>query len=158
MSDELDFKLDTKKLDQLIAAMKGALPNVRVGVLGEKAMRGDGKGSQTNATIGAIHEFGGSKMPMRSFLRVPISENLQKRMESSGAFDKDTLAKVIKDKSIRQWLNIMGKLAQMIVTEAFDTGGFGKWPAWKTPGYKNEGGRLLQDTGELRESITYEVK
>lgn len=156
MSDDDTVYLNTKGLDGLVKAMKENLSRARVGVLGAKTLRkspGD-----TNAGIGAIHEFGSSKMPQRSFLRVPISDNLQKRMESSGALDKDVLKDVIKQGTFIPWLKKMAVLAEQIVAEAFETQGFGKWPAWRTPGYKNEHNRILDDTGQLKDSITSEVK
>ena len=157
MSDEADYKLDTKKLDDIIGMLKGNMYKVRVGILGGKAIR-TAKVGQTNASIGAMHEFGGATMPMRSFLRVPIAENLEEKIESSGAFDKDALAEVVKQKTMIPWLKKLGVLAEAIVAEAFDTSGFGKWPAWKSKGYKNETGKILQDTGQLRDSISSEVK
>lgn len=174
-----DVELNTKQLDQFIKALKDNMSRVRVGVLGDKNTRNNmttsggkslnarsGKDAKinfkkvnfsSNAAIGAIHEFGGAKMPQRSFLRVPISENLGKRMESSGAFDKDTLTNVIKEGSVIPWLKKIAVIAEAIVSDAFATGGFGKWPAWSA-GYKNEGNRLLVDTGQLRDAVTSEVK
>lgn len=172
-----DVHLDTRNLDALIKAMKENLSRARIGILGSKTVRNNVKTSggkyinavsnklpstkinfSTNAAIGAIHEFGGSKMPMRSFLRMPITEYLQKRMESSGAFDKDSMNEVLKQKSVVPWLKKIATIAEAIVVEAFETGGFGKWPAWKTPGYSNDDNRLLVDTRQLRESISSEVK
>jgi len=155
---ENDVILQTKGLDQLIKALKNNLPRARVGILGAKTIRkGDEIGS-TNASVGAVHEFGMGGMSQRSFLRVPISEKLQRKMEAAGAFDKDVLNEVVKSGSILPWVKKMAILAEQIVHEAFETGGFGRWPAWKTPGYTNEHGRILEDTGQLRDSITSEVK
>lgn len=61
-------ELDTKNLDKFIKALSKRISNVKIGILGGGA-RDDGK---TNAEIGAIHEFGTSTMPQRSFLRVQI--------------------------------------------------------------------------------------
>ncbi len=155
---EDDIEMNTKGLDQLIKAFKGDLPKARVGILGSKGARTDSKIGSTNASIGAIHEFGTSTMPQRSFLRVPLAEHLQKKMESSGAFDKSVLAQVIKQGSVLEWMKKMAVLAESIVAEAFATKGFGKWPAWRTAGYTNKGNTLLVDTGQLRDSITSEVK
>lgn len=170
-----DIVLKTEGLDKLIKSLKGKLPSARVGVIGEKTVRNGlyiGKGKavdaqkhqagrkfnvNTNAAIGLIHEFGTTKIPQRSFLRVPISTMLQKKMESSGAFDSDVLKQVVKSGTITPWLKKIAILAESIVHEAFETGGFGKWPKWKTPGYKNEGNRLLWDTGQLQDSINSEV-
>lgn len=158
MSDET-VEMKTKGLDQIIKALKDRLPTARVGVLGAKTNRKtDGKAMATNAGIGAVHEFGSSKMPQRSFLRVPIAEHLQKKMESSGAFDEDVLKEVVASGTIIPWIKKIAVLGEAIVAEGFATGGFGKWPAWKTPGYKNDDNRLLVDTRQLRDSISSDVK
>jgi phage gpG-like protein len=153
-----DVKLDTKGLDALIKALKDALPRARVGVLGSKSIRAKSTAGPNNATVGAFHEFGQGHMPQRSFLRVPIAEHLQSKMEGSGAFDKDVLAEVVKQGTVVPWVKKIATLAVSIVHEAFDTQGFGKWPGWKNPTYTNDHGRVLEDTGQLRDSITSDVK
>lgn len=150
-----EYEYNVKGLDQLLKALKATPPVVRIGVLGGGA-RSDGS---SNATVGAAHEFGTHTLPARSFLRVPISENLADRMESAGAFDKDVLADVIASGTIRPWMQKVAILAEGIVAEAFDTGGFGKWPALKakTLGRKKVQ-QILVETGQLRNSISSEVK
>lgn len=155
MSDEISF--NTKRLDALIKAFGGDLPKVRVGVLGDSSHRIGGEGP-TNAEVGASHEFGTSKMPVRSFLRVPISENLMKYLEKGMMLDKKELELVVQSSSILAWVAKIGITAERIVQDAFSSGGFGKWPSWKTPGYQNNTGQLLVDTQQLRNSITSEVK
>lgn len=152
--------LETKGLDQLIKALKNGMPRACVGILGSKTIRGKTQGNQTNAAIGAIHEYGSpaKNIPIRSFLRVPISEHLNKKMESSGALDETVLKEVVKSGTVVPWLKKIAILAESVVHEAFETGGFGKWPGWKNPNYKNNHGRILEDTGQLRDSITSEVK
>jgi hypothetical protein len=76
--------LNVKGLDQLLKALKSKPPLARVGILGDKSVRATEGTFQTNAEIGAAHEFGTTTIPARSFLRVPISQNLQKEMEQSG--------------------------------------------------------------------------
>ncbi len=156
MSDEAGATLDTRKLDELVAILKGEMHRARVGVLGGKAARKE-IGSN-NAAIGAVHEYGGVHMPMRSFLRVPISENLQKAMDESGAFDEKAVKAVFAEKSFVPWLKKIAVVAEGVVAKAFATGGYGKWPAWKTPGYENNTGQILVDTQQLRNSITSDVK
>jgi hypothetical protein len=157
-----DVTLETKGLDKLLKALKMTQPPVaRVGILGgSKNVRAGNDGNSSNATIGAAHEFGAPAqgIPERSFLRVPIAEHLQKEMESSGALDKEVMADVIKDGTIVPWLKKVAVLAEGIVADAFATAGFGKWPAWKNTGYTNNAGQVLVDTGQLRNSITSEVK
>jgi len=171
------LSLNTLGIDQLIKALKSSLSRARVGVLGAKTNR-DGLANRggrsvnaekpiaasgpinpsTNAAIGMIHEFGNSNMPQRSFLRVPIAENLQKKLDSSSAFDQDVLREVLREGSIEPWLEKTAVIGENIVLEAFDTGGYGKWPPWRTPGYENNTGQILVDSTQLRNSISSEVK
>lgn len=153
-----DVKLTTHGLDQLVKALKDNMARGRVGVLGAKTTRKDQKIGETNASIGAVHEFGMGNMPQRSFLRVPIAEHLKKDLEKSEMFGDDELKQVIKEASVVPWLKRICIIAEGIVLKAFATGGFGKWPAWKTPGYKNDDNRLLVDTRQLRDSISSDVK
>lgn len=156
MSDAFD--VNTKNLDQIIKALKSNMSRARVGILGGKTARNPVPGEagvNTNASIGAEHEFGG-KFPQRSFLRVPISENMQKEMDNSGAFDKDALAMVLKEGSPTAWLRKVAIIAERIVAEAFETGGFGRWKPSNMLRKKNH--QTLVETQQLRNSITSEVK
>lgn len=148
--------LDTSGLDHLIKAFSGKLPQAKVGILGGKNIRSNGE-ARSNATLGAKHEFGLDNMPVRSFLRVPIAEHMQKALEKSGAFNKDTLKKVVATGSIESWVKLSALIAEGIVAEGFNTGGYGKWPAWRN-GYTSRTGDILVDTQQLRNSITSEVK
>lgn len=159
MSEETTLKVDG--LEKLLKALKAKPPVARVGILGDKSTRSGGGGGQpTNAEVGAAHEFGAPArgLPARSFLRVPISENLQKEMEKSQAFDEQVLSEVIKSGSVLAWMQKIAILAEGIVSDAFDSKGFGKWPSWSSPNYTNNAGQVLVDTKQLRESITSEVK
>lgn len=153
MSDDA-IEYNDKGLKSLLKALKGDLPTAKVGILGNKNGRRD-EGS--NATIGAKHEFGSAGVVQRSFLRVPITDNMQEYLDKSGAFDKDALARVIKEGSIIEWVKKIGVIAETIVSDGFASGGFGKWAPWR-PGYQNNTGQILVDTAQLRDSITSEVK
>jgi phage gpG-like protein len=160
MSDET-VTLKIRGLDQLVKALKAKPPVARVGILGDKTSREPAEGNAstpTNAEIGASHEFGTSASPKRSFLVTPISEQLDKEMLKSGALDKEVLSEVIKQGSLLPWVKKIAALAEGIVVDAFDTGGFGKWKGWKNPNYTNNAGEILVDTKQLRDSITSEVK
>lgn len=156
MSDDGTTTLETKGLDQLLKALKAEPPEAKVGILGQKSVRADKKSGANNAEVGAAHEFGTSKLPQRSFLRVPIADHLAKRMESSGALDKETLENVIKQGTITPWIKKIAVLAEGIVREAFDSSGFGKWPPSNMT-YKTTK-QTLVETQQLRNSITSEVK
>lgn len=160
-----DVSLNVAGLEKLLKALKPTrTPVARVGILGDKTVRSltDEKGGAmpTNAEVGAAHEFGAPArgLAQRSFLRIPISENLQKYMEKSGALDKDVLSKVIKSGSVTPWLKKIAVLAEGIVADAFATEGFGKWASWKNSNYTNNANQILVDTQQLRNSITSEVK
>lgn len=148
MSDEETFTLELKGLDKLLKALKGKPPSLKIGVMGSR-----------NATIGAVHEFGAParNIPQRSFLRIPLSENLNREMERAGLLDKDTLNEVIQSGSMTPWLKQVGVSAEAVVDDAFESEGPG-WAPWRDPNYTNEGGSILTDTGQLRESVTSEVQ
>ena len=161
MSNDEQPTINVKGLDQLLKALKAKPPTARIGILSGSAPRTSAEAKNpSNAEIGAVHEFGSIKrnIPSRSFLRVPLTELLNKRLESSGALDKDVMAAVIKSGTVTPWLTRIMVIAEGIVSDAFDSGGFGKWKKWKDPGYQNNTGMLLVDTQQLRNSITTEVK
>lgn len=176
-----DVQLNIKKLVEFAETLGKASPYVKVGVMGTKVQRTENKKVLTmteivnmrtklkpkagnkpplnNVEIGLIHEFGSPKrgIPKRSFLMMPLTTRLKKAMESAGAFKDATIAKVIEDKTLTPWISKIGVLAEGVVLEAFATGGFGKWPAWKRKGYTNNANMLLVDTTQLRNSISHEV-
>ena len=90
-NDAFDFK--DKGLKDLIRILNESAPYAKVGVISssKNAQRSNEDGSsKTNAEIGADHEFGTEKLPQRSFLRIPIAEQMQKILDKSGYLDKDT--------------------------------------------------------------------
>lgn len=158
-----DVTINTKGLDQLLKALKASPPRTRVGILGSKAYAShtgshNEKNPPSNSTIGAAHEFGTSKMERRSFLREPIADHLEKRMEDSSALDQDVLNEVIHNGSILPWMKKIAIIAESIVAGAFQTGGYGKWAPWKNSTYSNNTGQILVDTTQLRNSISSEVE
>lgn len=166
MSDEADtLSMNVKGLDQLLKALKSSRPpTARIGIIGAKAgphlSSSKQKTSATNADIGAVHEYGAPSqgIPQRSFLRIPISERLEKEMEQSGALSSEATADVLKEGSTVPWLKKIAILAERIVAGAFDSAGYGRWPAWKNASYTNNANQILVDTQQLRNSITSEVK
>lgn len=158
MSDYDAVQMTTTGLDKILKAVKGQLPVARVGILGSKNARPSGKG-KSNATIGAAHEFGTSSLPARSFLRVPISDNLDKYLERAGAFDQEVVKTILKEGSLVAFLRKVGIVAEAIVADAFDTGGFGKWKALSPATIaRKKNNQILVETQQLRNSITSEVK
>lgn len=156
MSDE-STTVEVKGLDKLLKALKGKMPVVRVGILsGDAARAGTAKGQSNNAEIGAFHEFGTSRHPVRSFLRMPLSTLLTKRLESSGLLNRDVLKEVMAQGSVIPWLKKVAIISEGIVADAFDSDGFGTWPPSDMSKKKNH--QTLVETQQLRNSITSDIK
>lgn len=146
---------DDRGLAQLERALSGPrLPCGRLGVIGQKVYRKDA--GPTNAEIGAKHELGLDGMPMRSWLRIPIIDELQKYLEKAGAFTKQSVKRVIKEGSIKPWLERVMITAERVVADGFGSGGFGKWKPSDMTHKKNH--QTLVETQQLRNSVTSEVK
>ena len=151
MSDAYEYK--DKGLANLIKAF-GNIPYAKLGILGASGARKEGDGP-TNAEIGIRHEFGEGHLPLRSFLRMPITEKFQQYLEASGAFTKETISEVIKEKSLYNWIKKFGILGERIVMDAFASGGFGQWKPSNMK-YKKVH-QTLVETQQLRDSISSEV-
>jgi hypothetical protein len=168
--------LNMKGLDDLLKAIKSP-PIVRVGILGGKNQRSEKQhahgpqktlsmGSQyalptigpSNAEIGLKHEYGSAKegLPIRSFLKEPITDNLQKYLDVAGAFSPGAVKRIIQARSLSLFMKKVGIIAETIVQDAFQTGGFGKWKPSNMKYKKVQ--QTLVETQQLRNSITSDVK
>jgi phage gpG-like protein len=152
---ETTLKIDG--LENLAKMLKRKSAVVKIGVLAGAGQRSQNDGV-TNAEIGAAHEYGTKKMPMRSFLRVPLADHLNKKLQNEKLLSNDVLRDCVKEKSLKPWLNIIGTTAHQIVLEAFASNGYGKWEKYKDPNYQNNTGMKLVDTTQLRDSITWIIK
>lgn len=145
--------LNTKVLDKILKGFKKP-PVAAVGVMGDHAHRKEGE--ETNASIGARHEFGTDKLPIRSFLRVPLTNKMSEFLEKSGAFDQESLDEIIRTGSLEAWVKKIGVVGEAVVLEAFNTGGFGEWKPSDMTHKKVH--QTLVETQQLRNSITSEVR
>lgn len=159
----MDVKIEVKGLQSILKALKNNSLVGRIGVLGSNAARtsDDEKSAPTNAEIGAAHEYGavlpnGGKLPERSFLRMPLIEHLNSRLEDIGLTDKDVIHDVIASKNMRPWLEMVLVEAEGVVMDAFDSGGFGKWEPSDMKYKTNH--QTLVETGQLRNAITSDVQ
>lgn len=158
--------VNVRGLEQFIKSMKGKMPIARVGVLGNSvrapappkhpSVKEESKepASLTNAEVGAFAEFGQGKMN-RSFLRVPITDKLNSYMEKDGLFDEEALKHFIQLGTLTPYVRILGAVAEQIVSDAFASGGFGKWAPSDMKNKKVH--QTLVETQQLRDSITSEV-
>ncbi len=105
------------------------------------------------------------EIPVRSFLREALlTPDGKKALQVWNISEKEALIEYLNSDSASAEVlaNAIGQKALDKVLEAFDTGGFGKWkPITEFTREHREGGAdnpPLNSTGDLRKSITFEVK
>lgn len=149
-------KYDNEKLKAIIKVFKENKLKVKVGVFGDKTSRQD---RLNNPTIGLFHEFGTEKMPKRSFLRMPLNLKLDEYInKTKGLFNKKTINIIYEDRNLEFFLRKIGNIAERVVLDAFDTGGFGNWaPLAEYTKKRKKNNQILVETQQLRNSITNEV-
>lgn len=140
-----DIEYNDKELQKIIKELKQKIPDIKVGVLGKFANR---DGEINNAELAAIHEFGTDAIPQRSFLRMPISEKLPQVLEG---IEKQ------KKLNVKEMSEKIGASAVAVVIAAFASCGFGEWPRSKKQSKDFMVGDTLIDSGQLRDSISYEI-
>lgn len=162
-------RLNTDLLKKLQEELKKAGGSrVNVGVLAGRAARPatgtyseegykEGEQALNNAEIGAVHEFGSksSKIPERSFLRVPVVNELPKEVAKIKAVK---FVKVILEQGMKTALQNLGVIGEQVVDKAFETRGYGKWePNAPFTIAKKGSDQPLIDHAFLRKSITSAV-
>lgn len=100
---------------------------VQVGVFGDKSMRKDEDSGLTNAEIGLIQEMGSvaRNIPRRSFLWDTFINHGKDLLPVL----KQPVETLLKTGKIEEYLKIAGVAATNLVVEAFQTSGWGAWPA-----------------------------
>lgn len=158
MSKKVELKLN--KLKDIKKAMESKYLT-RVGIMGDKATEThEYSDNETNASIGAKHEFGSysDNIPQRSFLYEPLKEKFEKEVMKEAKKFTDCLV----SNNIKKFFVNLGLKAEQIVSDAFSTGGFGKWApiSSKTLAKRHKNttdAKPLTDTGQLARSISSEV-
>lgn len=147
---KVNFNIDV--LEDIQKQAKGYV--ARVGILGGDANKSHVDGI-TNSELGVIHEFGNDKMPIRSFLRMPIETHKKEIMKSmEGTKARDAFAK----KDFVRMFHLLGQKARAVVIEAFETGGFGHWPDITEATKAAKGSSaILVDTAQLKNAISEDV-
>lgn len=157
---------EVKKLKTLIGYLVSGLPKVRVGVIGSKAAvkRKDGEHQGlTNAEIGFINEFGKMtgkhRIQPRSFIFMPLRLYLNDYLKKHQSTSKAEFEKAVQNGKAEGFAKKVGLVAEECIQDAFATRGFGNWEpnAAYTVALKGSDSPLI-DTGELRRSISSEVK
>ena len=96
--------------------------------------------------VGAVHEFGSSRVPERSFLRSTV---IEKKRDYKALFRKLTFKIIKGDIDARTALGLIGLAVQTDVQD--------KITDIDSPPLVYREGNPLVDTGHLRQSITFEV-
>lgn len=141
----------------------------RVGVLSSTVSKGRDVGDPlNNAELAAVHEFGtlAGNIPARSFFRLTETKRADQMSDFIRAQEQNIMRKVISgqtklvmEKLCAKWLSY--------IHECFETEGWGTWKQLadatskareKKRHKKNQGAaKILQDTGAMERSITFEV-
>lgn len=127
---------------------------VKIGIIGAKA--GNRQDGDTNAQIGANHEFGYG-VPQRSFLRSTIN---RKEFDFRDTIQSNTekIREQVAYEGIEIPLGKMGGWWVDAILETFEAQGFGKWaPLSETTKAIKGTDTILTETGQLKRSITFEV-
>lgn len=177
MSGLSKARMDITKMKDLYESLKHR-PSVQVGVFQQKTTRKEP--GLTNATLAAIHEYGAPEhgLPARSILKEPLKDHAKEIMASI----KGKADMIVKASNLKSLWSLVGIAAEKVISQAFDTGGFGKWApdSYKTLLAKlrkgkfrnlhrrkltiahifagNIGMGILIDRGELRKSFTSRVQ
>lgn len=147
---------DIKK--EIIALSKE--PKVAVGIVESKTEResreaGNTSSIPTNAQIGSWHEFGRGHNHERSFMRAGLADNQQ---ELNSFIDKITHQIMTLKISSKKALGLLGQLATTFIKKKITSG----LKPDLDPNYAKRKGKKknkpLIDTGQLLNSITYEVR
>ncbi len=155
MSGSVEF--DLEPLHKFISSIT-TTKYVKVGIFGSNKTRknknGKGRASQNNVMVGARHEYGTSRLPVRSFLRMPLATKAAQivKVVSIGAVELLAAGKI--DKLLDQ----LGVVAEGVIQAAFASGGFGTWKdiAESTKRRKHSDAILIE-TRQLRRSIDHAV-
>ena len=129
---------------------------VEIGILGSDAFKERDDIHETNAFIGAVHEFGSLErnIPARSFLKMPLETKLPEEIKKGSESFVEYAAKG----RLELWYSKLGLKAEKIIDDAFETGGFGTWDELKEKTIRRKkSSKILVDTSQLRSSITSEV-
>lgn len=107
-------------------------------------------------------------IPTRSFLRMPLMSSEGKKelfnivkSQISKEFKATDLQKDTANKILDDTVHLLAETAYLRVLQAFESGGYGNWAPiskFTSKRRKNSGNPPLTDTGDLRRSISYEIK
>lgn len=144
------------------ASMAAKGPVVAVGIQGQDAGKTtDEHGEITMVVLGGVHEFGtqDQHIPSRSFIRWTVDDNKQKYEKLQARL----LGLVLQGKlTVSRALGLLGQQVQSDIQRAFEQGLEPDLAeSTKARRLQGDGSRVFKpliDTGQLKQSITYEVR
>ncbi|QEO57565.1 phage virion morphogenesis protein [Francisella marina] len=158
-----DNKQLEKELRQLTKKFKKlSNKNVYVGVNKEKLSKEAYGNGVSVLEVAHFHEFGHGNNPRRSFLYDTFEVKKQELMKGVKVELKEFLDN--EKANANNTLSRVGERAKDLVLEAFETEGFGKWQEHSETTVKNKVAKgstdpkILQDTGTLKQNISYVIK
>lgn len=156
----MSIVFDIKKLKEWEKRLMEEV-ELHIGILGAKTDRATQKKyNYDNAGVGKKHEFGlfapeiGKRMPVRSFLRMPMKTHYFKRVEKTRMPKEDFEAFIHPNDKIKFYRRF-GEIAKRLIDDAFKTRGFGQWRE-SVMSFKKVH-QTLVETSQLRRSITFKV-
>lgn len=154
MKVEVIRDVDGGFINRLKAALAGKRERlVSVGIP-STAKEEDGSSS---AVVAAANEYGTANIPERPFLRTGVRKNLPKYKK----LNETNLKAVVNGKStIDKSLGLLGLMASQDVKDEITNGNFAPLDAKTIAARKRRSvgsSKPLIDTGQMRESITYEI-
>jgi len=135
---------------------------VKLGMIGgsESGRSDEDGGDATNPELGFIHEFGSitKGIPMRSWLRMPIIHEAKKILKALAKSKSQIEKDAAEGKDPENLYKLLGEIGKASIQKAFDTGGFGQWPA-KKPTKANQGKMSpLIISSQMRKAVDYSVE
>ncbi len=149
------FKVDIKPLLKIKKELEEKM-EVRVGIFQENDLRPDGK---SNVEIGMDHEFGNplTRLPMRSWLRVPLIQRSNQLLETAYNSIKNWLEYAGK-LDLKKAYKAIGKEAEHIIQGGFESGGYGEWkPISDFTAAKKGNTKILIEYGFLKRAVKSKV-
>ena len=140
---------------QLTAMREMKKKHVAVGVLANSATSRVYEGGANVLQVAAANEFGTTRIPQRSFLKMPQ----ELKASELSKFIRKQMFKILEGRQVEQGLGLIGTFAVNLSQDAFASGGFGNWPDIADETKENKGSSApLIDQGTLKNSVTYEVR
>lgn len=155
--DKNEVRFDLSQLNDFAKTL-GKTHILKVGIQGAKNARKTG--GISNAEVGAAHEFGSyiHKVPMRSFLRMPLHSKAPKILAEVA---KHALDYLTKPNGMVGLLKSLGAECVGQISDAFQSRGFGTWAALRPNTVANKiqnNPQPLINTRQLSRSITAKVE